>query len=447
MRLRRKLTLTLWALASTFAAGNAFAAGLFARGPFLQSLGKTAVTIKLDLLTPEPVTVEVTGPDGVAKKVEATDPRRFHAVRVEGLTPSTAYRYRVLAGAAATATASEEGHFTTAPDDARPFKIVTYGDSRSDPAAHAAVIRAIEGTPSDFLLHTGDMVAIGAEEDDWRGFFEVENKLLRDRCVFASVGNHELAGEKGVGAATFLRYFATADDAGKDMPKLWGSFRWSNARFFLLNAMDAWTGEERAWLKDELDRAAAEPGLVHRIAVLHHGPYSSGPHGGNDRLHENGVTQLLKDGKIDLIVAGHDHAYERGTGDGLKYVVSGGAGAPLYPRKKRSPETAVYESVHHFVELSFDGDKVGLVAKRASGSVIEKCGFAAHGPWECEKAGAGPGTSAAPASSAGPAGIQTSSACACSAPGSGSVPTGAVGLAAMAGLVLASAGRRSRRRR
>lgn len=443
------LLLAAPALAVTTFAAQASAAGPFARGPFLQSLGQSGVTIKVELLTPETVTVEVTGPDGaVAKKVEATEARRFQALRIEGLSPATAYRYRVLAGASARP--SEEGRFTTAPSDARPFKFIVYGDSRSDPGAHAAVVRAIEGSPSDFLVHTGDMVALGDEEDDWKSFFDVENRLLRDRCVFASVGNHELAGERGVGAMAFLRYFATADEGGKDRPKLYGTFRWSNARFFLLNAMDAWTGEERAWLKEELDRALSEQGLVHRFAVLHHGPFSSGPHGGNKRLHDNGVMEIFKEGKVDLVLAGHDHAYERGAGQGVKYLVSGGAGAPLYPRRAKAAETAIYESVHHFAELSVDGEKVELVARRASGSVLEKCRFVSNGPWSCETGG-GMAPTGGPAA-APPVAPAASSACLCAAPGA---PAGGAGLAAVAaGLAIAgcvarraTSGNRSRARR
>lgn len=413
---------------------------MFARGPILQSLGKNAVTIKVDLLTPEPVTVEVVGPDGKTTTFEDSDSKRFHAVRVTNLAPATAYRYRVLAGASKTS--SDEGQFSTAPADSRPFKVIVYGDSRSDPEAHAAVVRAINGTLSDFLLHTGDMVAIGAEDDDWRGFFAAENGLLRNRCVFASVGNHELAGERGVGADTFLKYFATADENGKDVPKLHGSFRWSNARFFLLNAMDSWTGEEKAWFADELEKAKNEPDLVHRVAVLHHGPFSSGPHGGNRRLHENSILNLMKDGKIDMVIAGHDHAYERGAGDGIKYVVSGGAGAPLYPKAKQAPQTSMYESVHHFVELSFDGDKVAITARRASGSIIEKCGFQAHGPWDCDKPAAAP---AAPASSSASAEVmQRAGSCACSAPGQGSSPSGVPGAAAALGIAITLVRRRRR---
>ena len=417
-----------FALALSVTPHAALAAPPFARGPIIQSLGTTGVTVKVEMATPEIVTVEVTGPDNVAKKTSVTDARKFQSIRIDGLTPSTAYSYRVLAGEAATA--SETGHFTTAPTDARAFKFVLYGDSRSDPASHAAVVRQILATPSDFLVHTGDMVAMGDEEDDWKGLFDIENSLLRDRCVFASIGNHELAGDKGVGAATFLRYFASADEGGKERPQLYGSVRWGNTRFFLLNAMDDWSGEEKAWLKEELDRALNEQGLVHRFAVLHHGPHSSGPHGGNDRLLDNGVMPIFTAGKVDLVLAGHDHAYERGAGEGLKYIVSGGAGAPLYPRKHNDPATKVYESAHHFVEVSVDGDKVGIVAKRASGSIIEKCGFAGDGAWDCDAKSDKPKGTGPSAED-----LQRGSACGCATPGGSTDGQWIVSFAVVAGFI------------
>jgi acid phosphatase type 7 len=431
----RKWPLFLVCLGALLGAIPASAAGVFTRGPFLQSLGPNGVTVKVEMLTPEAVTVEITGPDGATKKIAAPDAKRFQAVRLDGLAPATAYRYKVIVGDKA----SEEGSFVTAPADSRPFTFIAYGDSRSDHEAHTAVIRSLRAVPSDFLIHTGDIVATGDEEDDWKAFFEVENSLLRDRCVFATIGNHELLGDKGVGAAAFMRYFACSDEQGKDRAKLYGTFRWSNTRFFLLNAMDDWAGEEREWLRGALDAAAKEPGLAHRIAILHHGPQSSGPHGGNPRLHKNGVMQIFRDGKVDLIIAGHDHVYERGTTEGVKYLLSGGAGAPIYPRKSSSPDTAMFESVHHFVEVNVDGDKVGIVARRASGSVLETCGFEGAGPWSCDKAKAA-GATPAPASS--PADVQKSSACACSSPGRVPAPGRAAGVGALGALVLGLCARR-----
>lgn len=359
------------------------------KGPFLQALGPSGVTVKIELSEAGAATLEVTGPGGFSRSVSAPSPRQRHALRIEGLEPATAYQYAVIAGGAK----REPGRFTTAPapGDARPFRFLVYGDNRTDHVAHAAVVRAISAVPSDFLVHTGDMVQSGGSESEWQQFFAIEGELLRDRCVFAAVGNHELTAPDASGGLAFLRYFASAEPDGSERAQLYGSFRWSNTRFFLLNAMDAWTGEAPAWLRGELARSLEEPGLVHRIAVLHHGPFSSGKHGGNARLVRGGLVDLLREHRVELVFAGHDHTYERGEGGGLKYIISGGGGAPLYPRRAAAPETQVYEAVHHFVEVAVDGDRVKMVARRASGGVIEQCSFQsarpggdpAVGGWEC----------------------------------------------------------------
>jgi MYXO-CTERM domain-containing protein len=424
------------ALGLATASPRARAAAPFSKGPYVQSLGASGVTVKVELDAPGPASLEIyaAGEDRRVAEVKSPDAGDFHVLHATGLAPGTSYEYRVLRGDVK----SELGRFTTAPASDAPFRFLIYGDSRSDPDAHAAIVRGLLAAPGDFLINTGDMVAAGKNPSDWASFFAVEGPLLRDRCVFACVGNHELSRGDPAGEVAFLRYFAGADEGG-ERTRLYGSFRWSNTRFFLLNAMDTWTGAERDWLRDELDRCAYEPGLVHRIAVLHHGPFSSGPHGGNAALTSAGIVPLLANGKVDLVLAGHDHVYERGDGEGLKYVISGGAGAPVYEHKLSAPQTIAFESVHHFIEAAIDGPSVKIVARRVNGSVIEACGFRGAGPWQCDAAPAPPAPGATPAPEASP-GRPTKRSCGCSVPGDRSAPSAP--LAAALGLLALVARRR-----
>lgn len=430
------------ALASIVFATQGADAAEIRKGPYLQALGPKGVTIKLELGTPEPASVEVTGPNQFRASKASESDKKFHALRVEGLAPATTYKYQVKAPGVET----QPVEFTTAPVDDRPFKFVVYGDSRSDATTHAAVARAIEKAPGDFFLHSGDMVYAGDNEAEWQELFTIEQKILASRCVFVAVGNHELTSPDPAGQVRFLRYFATTEDDGRERPHLYGSFRWGNTRFFLLNAMDTWTGDEKEWLRSELATALNEPGLVHRVAVMHHGPFSSGRHGGNVRLTANGIVPILRDGKVEIIFAGHDHAYERGEGQGLKYIISGGAGAPLYSKDNRAPETQVFESVHHFLEVSVDGDKMTVLARRAVGSVIETCSFRGMESWSC--GGGDAKVKAASASApASPTTQAASTSCFCGVAGAPSGASGA-GLGAAAGAFAAAfAARRKRPRR
>lgn len=411
-------------------------AGPVSKGPWIQGLSEREVTIKLELREPTQVTLTVTGPKGPTTRTSQTK-KRLQALTQEGLEPATSYGYVVRDEAGATL---GEGSFTTAPTDGRPFSFLAYGDSRTDPDAHRAVVEAMRRVPSDFLVNTGDMVALGDDEDDWREFFQIETPLLRERCVFAAVGNHELTNPSPEGGLPFLQYFAPIEPGGREAPRLHATFRWGNSRFFLLNAMDAWTGEQKAWLASELDKAKREPGLVHRFALMHHGPYSSGPHGDNKRLRKEGILELMRDGGVELVLAGHDHAYERGEHDGLRYIVTGGAGAPLYPKKQRSKATQVFESVHHFVKLAVDGERVTATVHKASGGVLETCTFGPTASFSCGD-GASPsapgGAPAARGSSADLSGEAGRAGCACElsssrAPGAGALAAGALALASLA---------------
>jgi MYXO-CTERM domain-containing protein len=98
-----------------------------------------------------------------------------------------------------------------------------------------------------------------------------------------------------------------------------------------------------------------------------------------------GIPSLFKAHHVDLILAGHDHIYERGFALGLPYIVSGGGGAPLYPIDHPLSSTRKMESVHHFIEMNVTADAIRMVAKRDDGSVLDRCGLVkAKDEWDCD---------------------------------------------------------------
>jgi hypothetical protein len=389
--------------------------GPFVKGPYLQDLRAQAVAIRVEVDPPGPVSVDVepagAAADAAAPSRDASATRRsaedrdavaFHTIRVSDLTPSTRYRYTVHAGSA-----SQSGTFTTAPpdDSTAPFSFLVYGDNRTNADPHAAVVRAMLAAPGDFIVNTGDYVSSGANAEDWQTFFDIEGPLLRDRALFGSIGNHELVELSG---ASYRRYFGSTDPAESNT--FFRTFRWGPARFFVLNSgrnlpagtNHVWTESgERDWLKGALEKSDHEPGVAWRFAVIHHGPFSAGPHGDNVDMFQAHAVDLLAEHQIDLVFAGHDHLYERGDGRGVRYIVSGGGGADLYDPKAREPSTRRLEKAFHYVEVAVTQDDVKIAAKRADGSLIEKCGLL-HGKagWDCDPptppaagAGAAPATS------------------------------------------------------
>jgi hypothetical protein len=439
----------------TLAPGTSRAAGRVVKGPYLTDLTDSRVDVRFELESPAsaPLSVEIARegapPDAGGARVfgdRKTD--AFHDVAATGLEPATHYVYSVRDGSATLA----KGRFATAPppETGTPLKFLVYGDDRTDPAAHRAIVRAMASAQSDFLVNTGDLVEDGGSSDDWRSFFDAEAPLLAERAIFVSIGNHELYDDAA--GANFARYFGHGDATGVARP--YATARLSTVRFFFLNGMHDWdSGDERQWLERELAKADAEAGVLWRIVVVHQGPWSAGPHGGNEKLLRAHVPELLAAHKVDLVLSGHDHIYERGASGALKYVISGGGGAPLYRIAQPTQTTRKAEAAYHFVEITTAADALRVVAHRLDGSVIEACGLPKDRPWDCDPfpwkgaaASASPPAAAAasPPQSSGAAGAGAPR-CGCEVPGgAGSRAAFTVVLGGLATLVLALA-RRLRR--
>ncbi len=392
--MRSRALAGLVCLAVSVRATNAMAApqDAVAKGPYLQHLSSTSVEVRVELRAPAAVTVDVTpdasdGGHATAARSFTSQVAWYQSVHVDGLAPATRYTYVVhVAGSHA----APGGTFVTAPDASshQPFTFVVYGDDRSDGAAHARVAKAMAAETFDFLIQTGDLVVEGADEAAWQSFFDIEEPILCDRCLWAALGNHELHSDRA--AAHFERYFDPAERSSNPAASqvalpLYGTFRWGRARFYILNAFEDWGGgKQRPWLEQALALGDHEPGIDLRVAVFHHGPYSAGPHGNNQALLDAHIDDLLVAHHVDLVLSGHDHIYERGQAGALKYIVSGGAGAPLYRDITPIPSTRKVEATYHYVLATVTDEGVAVVAKRPDGSVVDQCSFARGGSWLCD---------------------------------------------------------------
>lgn len=142
-------------------------------------------------------------------------------------------------------------------------------------------------------------------------------------------GNHEYHTS---GAAGYYAYFGTA--AG-ERTKGYYSHDVGSWHVVVLNSERdiRATGAQLTWLKKDL---AAHPNRC-TLAVLHKPRFSSGSHGSNAAMKP--FFDALVSARADLLLAGHDHDYERfapqtGAGvasaSGLTEVVSGAGGKNLY---------------------------------------------------------------------------------------------------------------------
>ncbi len=308
----------------------------------------------------------IDGKEGEQKFQETGLLRLFHRIRVGGLRPDTQYQYDVRDCVGRW----HRGSFRTAVTQNQPFTFLVYGDCRSQRDRHLSVVESMLEEKAAFAVNTGDMVADGAKIRQWYQFFRIERALLRRLPMYPVLGNHELQGSWKRGVAAFRRYF----DVPTNGPEkgVTYSFVYGNSLFLVLNSNASFVSTtQTAWARIQLEAAASNPAIRHIFVFMHHSPYASGIHGENDDAQIAGLPRILTKYGVDALFAGHDHVYERGESDGLRYIISGGCGAPLYPRRKINDYTAWFESTTHFVRVTVRGDEVEYAALRPGGSLID----------------------------------------------------------------------------
>ena len=339
------------------------------KGPYLQDLAPTSITVMWHLDRAAPARIVVEGPGG--ERAIDVAAARIGEVTVDRLVPSSRYRYRVEAGGQ-----RWTGEFATAPEIGVdvPFSFIVMGDTRNGFDAHRRVVERMAQEVPDFVLGTGDMVDDGYRQDQWQQFFDVESQVLRDNVYYPAVGNHDRQG-RGRTADSYRAFFSVPDNGG-DTERYY-AFSYAAARFLVLDSNEysfALT-DQTAWLERELIAARQDPAVRHVFVVMHHPPFSISLHGGTRDLRER-WTPLFENYQVSAVFSGHDHVYERAEHNGLRYFVSGGGGAPLYPRRPRPNPVDLeavkkFERAYHFLRVTVTGNRVEVTAIRTDGTVIE----------------------------------------------------------------------------
>lgn len=127
---------------------------------------------------------------------------RVHKAEAANLEPGTAYVYRVGDGAA---NVSAQGTFVTSGGDREATKFLFIGDSQADSQAGFELWKntaqqAFQYMPdAEMLVHAGDMVDKGFEQEQWNWWFGAAQEQLLHTSLVPIIGNHEVMGTNGDG--------------------------------------------------------------------------------------------------------------------------------------------------------------------------------------------------------------------------------------------------------
>jgi len=336
-------------------------------GPYLTDPQREGITIRFETRGATEAQVRIAEP-GQPERVAGNSRGSRHVIRVHGLKTGTSYRYRLFLNGQPSGDAVQ---FRTAPPPDAPFSFVVMGDTRSEEADHRSVIDSLAGEAPDFVMNTGDLVEDGGEEAFWQSFFDAQAPLIARAPIVPAMGNHEAQNQRGI--QNFTRFFGVAPVDNE----MRFAFTYGNSRFLVMDTNLTYfplTGQTE-WLEEELRAAVSNPDIRHIFVMMHHSPYATGPHGGNRGVRAAWAPLFAAYG-VEVVFAGHDHLYERLEKDGVRYVISGGGGGPIYSQRANShweDENAsiLSESSHHYVRVHVSGENVEMAAKRIDGSLIE----------------------------------------------------------------------------
>lgn len=215
------------------------------------------------------------------------------------------------------------------------------GDFGRAGAPLAAVADLIHSWEVDFIITTGDNNYPNGEASTidrnigqyfheyiypYQGEYGAGAEVNR---FFPTMGNHDWNAESG---QAYIDYF--------DLP---GNERYYEVQFEFIHlfAVSSHVDEpdgtrEFSVQANWLQEALAESTAPWKVVFFHHTPYSSGHWRGSYRL-----QWPFKEWGASVVIAGHDHIYERLEIDGLTYFVNGVGGNGLYPITSPEPGSQV----------------------------------------------------------------------------------------------------------
>lgn len=248
------------------------------------------------------------------------------------------------------------------PNERDSLKFAVIGDSGQPGSGQTSIAKQMAAWhgrfPFEFVIMTGDNLYGSERPRDYEKKFSIPYKPLLDAGVkfYASLGNHDDDGQ--------IRYKPFNMDGRKYYsfrPKL-------GVRFFALdtNYVD---DKQLDWLDKEL----AASGSDWKIAFFHHPLYSSGEtHGSADLQRELLEPIFLKYG-VNVVIAGHEHFYERlKPQKGVAYFTIGSS-AKLRKGDLRKTSMTAYgnDTDYAFVMMEIVGDELYYQAINNRGVTLD----------------------------------------------------------------------------
>ena len=213
--------------------------------------------------------------------------------------------------------------------------------------------------PFEFVLMTGDNMYGGERARDFQKKFEIPYKPLLDAGVkfYASLGNHDDAAVQ----RNYKLFNMNGERFYSFKPK-------DGVRFFAIdsNYVDK---AQLTWLDKEL----AASGSEWKIMFFHHPLYSSGETHGSAELQRGLLEPVFVKYGVNVVLAGHEHFYERVKPQkGIAHFTLGSS-AKLRRGDLQKSELTAYgnDTDYTFMLVEIDGDELFFQAINQKGVTLD----------------------------------------------------------------------------
>ncbi len=332
----------------------------------------TKDTASFDLVVRNPKDETIIRPPVDSPRARDGAPGWSYSTQISGLRPSTHYCYSL--GTSSNKN-SAWGSFRTAPvPGTGTTEFIVLADVGKNTTDQRAVRDAFAPLSAQFVLFAGDIAYDdGSTLEFDRNFFAVYRDYLLHTPVFAVSGNHEYRTHD---ALPYRQAFAPPGDLETPVESRGYSFDWGPVHFVMLDTeiddKRVLGDAQRRWL----DRDLSDNHQPHTVAVLHRPPHSSGYHGSDLGLRAS-FAPIFQRHRVALVIAGHDHNYERSENiDGTTYIVTGGGGRGTRPIKK-GKHSRVVERAAHFLHIFATTSTLRVAAIDATRRVFDQVEFQA----------------------------------------------------------------------
>ncbi|MBK8954557.1 MAG: metallophosphoesterase [Saprospiraceae bacterium] len=262
-------------------------------------------------------------------------------------------------------------------DPAQPISFTFWGDSQGGWQTFNRLIESMNAIPQHFTIGLGDLTANGSNYNQWSSFLKCLGNMPNDLAKYLIAGNHDYDGYYD-DLFPELYHLITGHI---ENPKPYFSWKVNQCLFIGLDgnrnfplALDT---AQLNWL-DSLLVSNAGNSVRWRFILLHQPPYAQGWFGyEGDEFIRNWVDKYAEKYKIDFVLSGHVHNYERMSkqygNHTTNFIVSGGAGGRLEPPESNSnPKMDIVIKEHHFCHISINDSIAHLKVYGIDGKLLDE---------------------------------------------------------------------------